>query len=348
MKIFKQIIIILVIFIKTETLLSDNEIFNVNNIELEKNNKISNKSLADKAIKKGFNQLISKILLKDDIKILSNLDLASIKRLVTYYQITSIDNKEEKEEYVNFSVTFDKEKIHDLFYKKGISYSEISDKEFYILPILIKKNEIYVFNNNFFYEKWNEYFEDDLVEFNLLLEKIEIIQKINRNKNDLINLNINNLFKEYPIKNLAFVIIEDNKFEDEKVYLKTRIQGKDISKSITISRQNLDNNKFYQKIILETKKELINLVKLENLVDIRTPSFLNVKLDLSNQSNLVELNSRIKKIDLIDNIFVLDFNKDYMNLKIKYLGKLEKMINQLKNERINLQLVGDQWVIRVL
>ncbi len=348
MKIFKQIIIILVVFIKTETLLSDNEIFNVNNIELEKNNKISNKSLADKAIKKGFNQLISKILLKDDIKILSNLDLASIKRLVTYYQITSIDNKEEKEEYVNFSVTFDKEKIHDLFYKKGISYSEISDKEFYILPILIKKNEIYVFNNNFFYEKWNEYFEDDLVEFNLLLEKIEIIQKINRNKNDLINLNINNLFKEYPIKNLAFVIIEDNKFEDEKVYLKTRIQGKDISKSITISRQNLDNNKFYQKIILETKKELINLVKLENLVDIRTPSFLNVKLDLSNQSNLVELNSRIKKIDLIDNIFVLDFNKDYMNLKIKYLGKLEKMINQLKNERINLQLVGDQWVIRVL
>ena len=93
---------------------------------------------------------------------------------------------------------------------------------------------------------------------------------------------------------------------------------------------------------------MINLVKLENLVDIRTPSFLNVKLDLSNQSNLVELNSRIKKIDLIDNIFVLDFNKDYMNLKIKYLGKLEKMINQLKNERINLQLVGDQWVIRVL
>ena len=40
---------------------------------------------------------------------------------------------------VNFSVTFDKDKIHNLFYKKGISYSEILDKELYILPILIKK-----------------------------------------------------------------------------------------------------------------------------------------------------------------------------------------------------------------
>ena len=92
----------------------------------------------------------------------------------------------------------------------------------------------------------------------------------------------------------------------------------------------------------------MNLVKSENLIDIRTPSFLNAKLDLNNNSNLVELNLRIKNIDLIDNIFVQDFNKDHMNLTIKYLGKLEKMINQLKIEKINLQLINDQWVIRVL
>ena len=348
MKLLRQIIVILVVFFKTETLLSDNEIFNVNNIELKKNNKISNDALADKAIKKGFYQLISKILLKNDIDTLSNLDIASIKRLVKYYQISSVDSKKNEEENVNFSVTFDKEKIHDLFYKKNISYSEISDKEFYVLPILIKNNEIYVFNNNFFYEKWNESYEVKLIEFILLLEKIEIIQKINRNKDNLINLDINDLFQEYSFKNIAFIIIEDNKIKNEKVYLKTRIQGKNISKSITISRQNLETKKFYQKIILETKKELINLVKSENLIDIRTPSFLKAKLDLSNNSNLVELNSRIKNIDLIDNIFVQDFNKDHMNLTIKYLGKLEKMINQLKIEKINLQLINDQWVIRVL
>ena len=57
---------------------------------------------------------------------------------------------------------------------------------------------------------------------------------------------------------------------------------------------------------------------------------MNAKLDLNKQSNLVELNSRIRNIDLIENIYVQEFNKDYMNLRIKYLGKLEKMINQLK------------------
>ena len=40
MKLIIQIILILIVFFKTETLLSENNIFNVNNIELEKNDKI--------------------------------------------------------------------------------------------------------------------------------------------------------------------------------------------------------------------------------------------------------------------------------------------------------------------
>ena len=37
-----------------------------------------------------------------------------------------------------------------------------------------------------------------------------------------------------------------------------------------------------------------------------------------------------------------------MNLRIKYLGKLDKIINQLKEQKINLQLINDQWVIKTL
>jgi len=84
------------------------------------------------------------------------------------------------------------------------------------------------------------------------------------------------------------------------------------------------------------------------LIDIRTPSFLNVKLDLNQKSNLVELNSRLQNIDLIENIYVQEFNKDYMNLTIKYLGKLDKIINSLKQKKINLQLINDQWIIKTL
>ena len=64
MKLYKQIIFILIVFFKTGNLLSENNLFNVNNIELEKKDKISNNTLANQAIKTAFDQLIKKILLK--------------------------------------------------------------------------------------------------------------------------------------------------------------------------------------------------------------------------------------------------------------------------------------------
>ena len=116
MKLYKQIIFILIIFFKTETLFSENNLFNVNNIELEKKDKLSNSEMADNAIKKGFKQLISRILLDKDKSKLSDLNFSTVKELVTYYQITNISK--DKKELVNFSVTFDKDKIHNLFYKE--------------------------------------------------------------------------------------------------------------------------------------------------------------------------------------------------------------------------------------
>ena len=346
MKLYKLIIFILIVFFKTETIFSKNDLFNVNNIQLEKKDKISQNTLADQAIKTGFSQLIEKILLKDDSNKLSNLSFTTVKKLVSYYQITEISEEKNLTELVNFSVTFDKNKIHNLFHERGILYSVISDKELYILPLFIKDDEIYIFNNNFFYEKWNEIYENDLIEFILPLENIEIIQTINQNKNNLIDVDIKKLFKEYPDKNLALILIEDSNSSNKKIYLKTFIQEKKISKSFNYKKNDLGTNDFYEQIIIESKKELINLVKSKNLIDIRTPSFLNAKFDINKSSNLVELNLRIKNIDLIESIYVQEFNKNYVKLRIKYLGKLDKIINQLKKENIELQLINDQWIIK--
>ena len=348
---FYKIIFILIVFFKTETLFSENNLFNVDNIQLEKNDKTTNKAISDLAIKKGFQKLITKILLKEDINKLSDLNFSSIKQLVTYYQRKNTLSSKNNIELVNFNISFDKDKIHDLFYKRGILYSEISDKELYVLPILVKENEIFIFNNNYFYKNWNKVYNNDLfdlIDFILPLENIEIIKKINDNRSSLISLNIIELFQEYSDKNLALILIEDSKTSNEKIYINTIIQDKKISKSLDLKKQNLSSFEFYEKIITETKKELINLVKSNNLIDIRTPSFLNTRLKIYNKSNLVELKKRIKKIKSVENIYVQEFNKDDMNLRIKYLGKLDKLINALKKENINLQLINDQWIIKTL
>ena len=94
MKSYKLILIILIVFFKTGNVLSNTNIFDVNNIEIEKKIKDSNEILANHAIKKGFEELINKILLKEDIIKLKDLNDSTIKELVTYYQVENKINDE--------------------------------------------------------------------------------------------------------------------------------------------------------------------------------------------------------------------------------------------------------------
>ena len=78
MKSYKLILIILVVFFKTGNVLSNTNIFDVNNIEIEKKIKDSNEILANLAIKKGFEELINKILLQEDIIKLKDLNANTV------------------------------------------------------------------------------------------------------------------------------------------------------------------------------------------------------------------------------------------------------------------------------
>ena len=69
---------------------------------------------------------------------------------------------------------------------------------------------------------------------------------------------------------------------------------------------------------------------------------------MDKKNNLVELDKRIKKIDLIENLYFLEINRKYVLLKIKYLGKIDKIINQLKGQNILLELKNDQWSLKII
>ena len=113
---------ILIILFKTGNVLSDNNIFNVNNVEISKEISTNKEKLANQAFKKGFKELINRLLLEEDYKKISTTNLDQIKRLISYYQIKS--KEKEENQSISFNIFFDKDKIHNFFYQKNILYSD--------------------------------------------------------------------------------------------------------------------------------------------------------------------------------------------------------------------------------
>ncbi len=348
MKFFKLMIFILVIFSKTGNVLSENRLFDVNNIKIVNTPSKNINNLTSQAMKKGFSVLIERILLKEDKKRLNDLNLSDIEELVAYYQ--TFDEVDDLNKSIKvFNIFFDKDKIHNLFYKRNILYSNLIKSEFYLLPIFKKDEELNIYAKNFFYDRWNKIsFESEIVDFILPIENIEIIQKLNKSKGNLEDLNLVNLFNEYSNKNLGIVLITENNSKIKKVFLKTNILGKKINKSLEIKNYKLEKNELHEKIIINIKNELVNIVKSQNLIDIRTPSFLNAKFKINKKNSLVELKKKVEQIDLVEKIFIQEFNNEFVVLKIKFLGKVNNIINELKKEKINLRLNGEQWSLNII
>ena len=338
---------ILIILFKTETVLSDNNIFNVNNIEISKETSKNKEKLISDAFKKAFDELINRLLLEEDYKRISKTNLEQIRKLISYYQIISEDENKENNN-LKINVSFDKDKMHDFFYGKNILYSDIINTEVILFPLLKKEDQYFIYTQNYFYENWNEEKSDNLIQYILTTENIENIQKINSNKDNIYKIEVSDFFKEHETDNVVFANIEVKK-DTAEVFLNTRIEGKKINKNLSIkNKENLNKKEFYREIIFEINNIIRDLIKSQNLIDVRTPSFLNVEIKLNKKSNLVEFSNRLNKIDLIDNFYVQKLNKDYVLVKIKYLGKINKIINKLKDQNIDLKMIAGQWQLTII
>ena len=346
MKFYLFILSILIILLKTGNVLSDNNIFSVNNIEINKKSLKNKENLVNKAFKKGFKDLIKKLLLEEDFKKLSTSNLKQIKELISYYQIIDTDKKDDDKILVN--IFFDKDKLHNFFYQRNILYSDLENTEIMFFPLLVKDKQFFIYSENYFFENWNKETNNELIQFNLPVENIENIQKIKQYENNIYRLNISDFFKEYNVDNLVFASIE---IEDNfaKIYLNTIIQGKKINKNLLIKQNDLNQINFYKKIIKITKNKTKDLIKSQNLIDVRTPSFLNVRIKLEKEDHLVKFNRRLKNIDLIDEIYVRQINKDFVLIKIKYLGKIGKIIKKLKEQNMSLIMTKEgNWEITII
>ena len=127
--------------------------YKVKNVEIIEPYEINfNKSeVIDKAINKGFQELMLKNTSSKYEKRLTNVNLKEIKNLVHSFSITDekfINNKY----FVNFNIDFNQKSTLRYLEKKNIFSSLPIEKKIFILPILIdlEANETSLFSENVF------------------------------------------------------------------------------------------------------------------------------------------------------------------------------------------------------
>ena len=344
---------ILLFILKTENVFSNNLIYDVNNIEVKgkTNNSLANKKLIELAFKKAFTVFIDKTLLREDAISLYKTKSKIIKDLILTYQII---NNDKNDNLSIFNIKFDPKKINKFLARRGISYADISNISITLLPVLIKNKEIFLYEENFFYKNWikpqkelkNK--EDELISYTLALENIEDLEYINNTKENINLLDVKKINSFKGDLNYALIIVyfTEDKF---KAFLKTSIKGIDIDRNIDLnfSQKNKNKTQTYEEAIIILKKEINQIWKEQNLVDVNTPSFLDFFLEINKVDDYLKLKSALDAIDVIESYSVLEMTNKYSKIRFKYRGKVNKIKNKLIEKKINIQIIDNVWKLKI-
>jgi len=349
---FFFIFCIIVFLFKTQTVFSNNLIYNVNNIEIigKIKNDSDKKKIVQSAFQKAFVIFVNKTLLKKDAKKLYKTKISTIEDLVFTYQI--VKKKKKKENILIVNVKFDQKKIFNFLSQNGISYADVKNISLTLLPIFIKDNNVFMYDDNFFYNNWlkkeieSESTNDILINYNLALENIEDLQYINLNKENLELIDMKKITSLNTSKNYALLIIyfTEEKF---KAYVKTYIKKKEINKRIDLKVYSKNETKNYEEAIQTLKEEINQIWKGQNLIDVSTPSFLDLFLDVKKVDDYSKISSIFDSIDLIENYSVSEMTNKYIKIRLKYKGRLNKLNDKLFEKKINIKITDNKWRIRL-
>ena len=304
-------------------------------------------SVIDKGFQTSFSDLLLMITTSGDIKKIRNVSIKEIKGMIDSFTIS--DEKFINNEYfANLETTFNKKKILKFLAKENIFPSIPKKNKVLLFPILVetKDNNIYLFNNNIFYDKWNDEKNSyDLLDYLLPSEDIEDLIELQKTSKDIETYDFSNLINKYDIKDSIILIIYK-----EGVSIRT------------LSKINLNNtlkiqNKNYSKIDIMNEDDFSNILKsLKQLYEdqwkknneINTSIKLPITISINSKKTkrIIDLERVLNSIDLVSDFNILNFNSENIMYKIIYNGTPNIFLNDMIKNNLELEMKNNIWTIK--
>ena len=325
---------------------SEENVFVISNVKVQGaiDVNFSRDQYINKAFLDSFNILISRILLSRDLPKIRNIKLDKISNLIDSFQI--FEETYQKNEYkAIFKIFYNDNKVKKLLVEKNISFSQPKNISAVFFPVLFVNDKIKNFEENYFYNQWiNVEIKNEPINFIMPLEDLDDIPKIKEMKNSIEYLNVDDLVNKYNVKNYVFALLNyQNKQLD--IYLKTNFDDNEISKNISYTLSNIEDETKLNFILKDLKIQITDIWKRTNIVNLLMPLSIRVKFQHTNFLDLDKLENIFYKISIIDNYTLEEFNINHSFFKIYYFGNPKRLSNELSKFNYKLRDDPGYWEI---
>jgi hypothetical protein len=320
---------------------SDIEISSPFELNFEKN------SVIDKGFQTSFSNLISMITTSGDRTKVKNVSIKELKGMIDSFTIS--DEKFINNEYfANLETTFNKKKILKFLENENIFPSIPQRNKVLLFPILVetKDDNIYLFNNNIFYDRWNEKKNSyDLLDYLLPSEDIEDLIELQKISKDIETYDFSNLINKYDIKDSIILIIykEGKSIRTlSKVTLNNtlKIQNKNYPKTDIINEDDFS-------IIVKSLKQLYeDQWKKSNEINTSIKLPITISINSKKTKKIIKLERALDSIDLVSDFNIYNFNSESIQYKITYNGTPNIFLNNMRKKNIELEMKNNIWIIK--
>ncbi len=342
-------LVLIIVFSEFSTNLAKANNFVINNIEIEEKYDLNfdKAKVVDKAFKKAFEILISKILQSENKSISRSINLSQIKSFVESFSLRDekfIDNNYQ----AKINVDFNKKDLINYFNSKGIITSSINPIDVMILPIMIdlKNNQIFSYSDNPIFLNWNlNKKKTHQINYVLPNEDIEDFSIIRKNISDIENYNFNEIFNKYNIKN-RILLVSLKQYNLLKVFSKLNLESNEMYINKNFKNFNLRNLDQINEIILDLKNDYEN--KWKSLNEINTSIVLPIRLSVDANNFLLSnnLEDYLNEVDLISNYKIENLNSKQIIYKIIFNSTPDKFLKIMENAKFKIDTSKDVWKLQ--
>ena len=339
---------VLFIIIFSTTYLYANS-FRVSDIEISSAFEVNFKKsrVIDQGFRTSFSNLLSMITTSGNKNKIKNIKIKEIKSMIDSFTIS--DEKFINNEYfAKLETTFNKKKILNFLEKRNIFPSIPARNKVLLLPVLVdtESENIYFFNNNIFYEKWNTIKDNyQLLEYLLPSEDLEDLYELQKMSSSIETYNFINLIKKYDLKDYIISIIYKNK-DEIKVLSKINFNNSLKINNKNYSNLSLTNENDFNTVIKNLKNIYEDEWKKNNEINTSIKLPLTIYIKSKEYKKILYMEELLANNDLISNFYILKFDNEFTQYRIIYNGSPKTFFNNMDNKYFNLAMENNVWTVK--